>query len=224
MARIMYPDRKDDEWKRTKEHWGAAWDDKRKVMLGEFSEIVKQSGVVCVGGIVDSAHFQKVADSDPDFKAIWRDPVYMSFHSLLMRGIDKTEVIDTSSSIGLVIDDDEQFSMSVYRYFNMFKKELDPQLRGRYDEATLAKMKRVKERVTTISFADDASHPGLQAADMIAYETRRMMIERKKNPDTSSELYERLTFFGSNQPKFYTPEDIDALQLRTKEAIADGVI
>ena len=59
---------------------------------------------------------------------------------------------------------------------------------------------------------------------MIAYETRRMMKERIKNPDFTSKLYEHLTFFGSNQPKFYRPEDIDALQESTKEAIANGVV
>jgi hypothetical protein len=220
MSRIMHPDRKDDEWKRVKANWGAAREDKRRMMLSEFSEIVKQSGAVCVGGIVDAAHFRKVADSDSAFKIIYKDPAYMSFHSLLMRGIDKVEMIDTHSSIGLVIDDDEGFSMEVYKQFNAFKKELDPQLKGRYDELTLGKMRRVKERVHTISFADDASHPGLQAADMIAYETRRMMIERSKNPDATSELYEQLTFFRSNQPKFYRPVDIDALQAGVHDAIA----
>ncbi len=197
---------------------------KRNALLRELSEIVRESGVVCVGGIVDAAHFRKVADSDRAFKLIYKDPIYMSFHSLLMRGIDKADMVDMHSSIGLVVDDDEGFSMEVYKRFNSFKKELDPQLRGRYDEPTIAKMKRVKDRVQTISFADDASHPGLQAADMVAYETRIMMIERIKSPDYTSELYDRLTFFRSNQPKFYRPVDIDALQASLKEAIADGVI
>lgn len=224
MARIMHPDRKPDEWKETKKLWGAAWDDKRKVMLKEFSEIIQQSGAVCVGGIVDAAYFKKVADSDPIFKTIWKDPVYMSLHSLLMRGIDKTEIIDKHSAISLVVDDDEEFATSIYKHLNCFKKLDDPQLNARWDEQTKVKLKRVKERIKMISFADDSTHPGLQAADMIAYETRRMMIERINTPGTTSELYERLTFFGSNQPKFYRPEDLDTLQERTKEAIANGVI
>lgn len=224
MARIMYPDRKDDEWKKIKEQWGQSWEDKRDVMLSELATIVKGSGAICVGGIVDAAHFRKVADSDPAFRVICKDPIYFSFQSLLMRGIDKTEVIDSHSSIGLVIDDDEEFAMEVYRQFNVIKKELDPQLRRRYDESTLAKLKRVKDRVQTISFADDASHPGLQAADMIAYETRRMMVERITNPEATSELYEQLTFFRTNQPKFYRPVDIDALQATIKKGITDGVI
>jgi len=59
---------------------------------------------------------------------------------------------------------------------------------------------------------------------MIAYETRRMMIERIKNPDATSELYEQLTFFRSNQPKFYRPVDIDALREGVHDAIARGQI
>jgi Protein of unknown function (DUF3800) len=224
MARVMHPDRKDDQWKRIKEEWGESWEAKRDVMLGEFATLVKGSGIICVGGIVDAAYFRKVADSDPSFKAIFKDPIYMSFHSLLMRGIDKTEVVDTHASIGIVIDDDEEFAMAVYQQLNNFRKELDPQLRKRYDEPTREKMKRVKDRVHAITFADDASHPGLQAADMIAYETRKMMVERITTPDATSELYEQLTFFRTNQPKFYRPVDIDALQAGLKEAIANGAI
>jgi hypothetical protein len=59
MARIMYPDRKDDEWKKIKDEWGESWKVKRDAMLREFAGLVRVSGIVCVGAIIDAAHFRK---------------------------------------------------------------------------------------------------------------------------------------------------------------------
>ncbi len=224
MARIMAPDRKDDEWKKIKDDWGESWVAKRDAMLREFSGLVRVSGIVCIGAIIDAAHFRKVADSDPDFKKLYRNSIYMAFHSFVMRGIDKTEVIDKHAPIGIVIDDDEEFAMEVYKQLNVLRKDLDPQLKGRYDEATRERMKRVNERVHSICFVNDVSYPAVQAADMIAFETRRMMTEIVTNPEASTELYDDLTFLRTHQPKFYRPENIDDLQASLKEAIANGVI
>jgi len=69
----------------------------------------------------------------------------------------------------------------------------------------------------TLCFVDDVSYPGVQAADMIAYESCSVM----KNPDAKSELYDELTFYRSNQPGFYRPEVIDDLRGSLKQAIAD---
>src|SRR6202040_3582794 len=45
MARIMSPDRKDDAWKKVKDDWGDSWETKRKIMLRDFSELVRDSGI-----------------------------------------------------------------------------------------------------------------------------------------------------------------------------------
>jgi hypothetical protein len=69
-------------------------------------------------------------------------------------------------------------------------------------------------------FGNDKSYPGIQAADILAYESRRLMIERTKNPDYEpTELYLALTFFLHHQPKLYTPAILDELAQRTNEAL-----
>jgi hypothetical protein len=224
MARIMFPDSKDDEWKKVKADWGTSWETKRDAMLLEFAQLVRHSGVACVGAIVDSKHFRLVADREPDFKKLYKDPIYMALHTFVMRGIDKTEVIDKHSPIGIVVDEDEEFAMGVYHHFCGLRKNLDEQIKKTHDKATSDSIARFMERIHAISFVNDASYPGIQAADMIAYEARRLMVERAKNPDFTSELYDELTFLRQHQPKFYTPEVIDDCQASLKEAIANGTV
>jgi hypothetical protein len=223
LARIMNPDLKDDKWKKVKEIWGTSWEAKRDAMLNELSDFIRESGIVCVGAIVDSAHFRKVCAENPEFKKLYRDPIFLAFHSFVMRGIDKTEGIE-KSPIGIIVDDDEEFAMKVYQQLNSLRKALDPQLAGRYDERTTASLKRVKDRIHSITFVNDEFCPGVQAADMIAYEARRIMVERITNPDATSALYDDLTFRRTHQPRFYTPAVIDELNVSLKEAIADGTI
>lgn len=224
MARIMSPDSKDDEWKQVKEDWGKDWEIKRDAMLKEFASLVGNSPVVCVGAIVDSKHFRIVADSDPDFKKLYRDPIFMAFHTFVLRGIDKTEAIDKHSPIGIVVDDDEEFAMKIYQQLNTLRKDLDNELKKNYDEDVRAHLRRVKDRIHAITFVDDVSYPAVQAADMIAYEARKIMVARLKDPDATSDLYNELTFSRIHQPKFYRPEVIDELQISLKENIANGTI
>ncbi len=57
MARIMSPNNKNDEWTKVKEDWAGSWEAKRDMMLLQFSEIVREAPVVCVGAIVDAKAF-----------------------------------------------------------------------------------------------------------------------------------------------------------------------
>lgn len=202
MSRIMFPDRQDDGWKKVKEEWGSGWEKKRTIMLREFGEIVRGSDIVCIGALVDSQHFRILADKDALFKKAQRDPIHMAFHTFVMRAIDATEVIDKYSPIGIVIDDDKEFAMACYKQLESLKSLAE---RG-------PNFARVKERVHAISFVNDASYPGVQAADMIAYEARRIMVERMTSPDATSDLYDDLTFLRTHQPKFYTAGVLDQLQ------------
>jgi len=214
MSRIMFPDGRDDDWKKVKEDWGTAWEKKRDLMLRELSEIICDAKIVCVGAVVDSKHFRAICDADPDFKKAHRDPVHMAFHTFVMRGIDRVETTDKCSSIGIVIDNDKEFAMECYKQLESLKDL------AAHDQ----KFARVKERVHAISFVKDDSYPGVQAADMIAYEARRAMVERITNPDYTSELYDNLTFARTHQPHFYTKEVLDGLHAELKKGIADGSI
>jgi hypothetical protein len=217
MSRIMVPlekDKKDDDWRKVKEKWGHEWGKKRDIMLDQFSELILDAKIVCVGAVVDSKHFKSLCGIDPQFKTVHRDPVHMAFHTFVMRAIDRVETVDKYSPIGIVIDNDREFAMKVYE-----------QLEGLKDSGAHGqKFSRVKERVHAISFVNDDSYPGVQAADMIAYEARRVMVERITDPTYTSELYDNLTFARIHQPHFYTPAALDALHSELKESIANGSV
>jgi hypothetical protein len=207
MARITRPENKDDEWKKLREQWGEEkWNKLIPIILDEFGEIVRESRIACVGAVVDSQHFREIAAKDRLFKKAHKDPIHLAFHQFIMRAIDKIEVVDKLSMIGIVIDNDREFAMACYKQLESLKSLADHphEFRDRF--------LRVKQRVHSMCFVDDAFFPGVQAADMIAYEARRIMVERMTNPDATSELWADLTFNGIHLPGFYDAKTLDELQ------------
>ncbi len=196
MARIMCPDSKDDEWRKIKNEWGDECEPKRTLMLNDFAATVRSAEIVCVGAVVDAAHFRSLCAAHAKFKDRFKDPAYMEFDTLVMRGIEKTEIIDKCSPISLVVDDHQQFSIECYQYLNELKRNFP----------------KVRDRIHGICIVNDKSYTAVQAADMIAFESRRLMVERMKDPQTPmSELYKSLTLYAIHQPSFYTPAVLDEL-------------
>jgi len=193
MREIMFGKRR---WQEVRARWGTEWEAKRRDMLIDFASIVKDSSLACVGAVVDAAHYRGLPQSE--FKEGMPDSVHLAFHMLVMRGIEKTEITDNCSPVGIVIDDDKDSYQFCYQVLDALKDKFE-------------KVRRVK----SISFANDDFFPGLQASDMIAYEARKLMQNSQgKQPESVEgipELYSLLTFFGIHQPKRYTPEVLDRL-------------
>jgi hypothetical protein len=191
-------------WLEVKNRWGLEWEVKRDVMLREFAAIIRDANVVCVGAVVDAAHLRSLPESE--FRRTFTDSLYLAFHQLVMGGIEATEIIDRHSSISIVVDDDKDSYSKCYEYLQTLKNVIP----------------KVKERVCAICFADDRSYPILQAADMIAYESRRVMLKKKANPAVTLEeinaplgLFGDLTMYSINQPMLYTPAVLDRLNSRS---------
>jgi hypothetical protein len=207
MARITKPENKDDDWKKLKEKWGEAkWDKVMPVILQELGEVVRESRIACVGAIVDSQHFRELAAKDKLFRKAYKDPIHMAFHFFIMSAMDKIEMVDKESPIGVVVDNDKEFAIACYKQLESLKNLAD------YPNPFQSRFSRVKRRIHSMCFVDDASYPGVQAADMIAYEARRIMVERMSNPEATSDLYGDLTFMGIHQPGFYDAKVLDELQ------------
>ncbi|HYB60318.1 MAG TPA: DUF3800 domain-containing protein [Methylomirabilota bacterium] len=204
LSRIMFPQRKDDEWKDIWLKWGKEWEGKRDLMLGDFASVVLGSQIVCIGAVVDADHFRSLPDCE--FKKEAKNPILLSFQKVLMEGIEKTEVIDKHSPISVVIDDDEEYAMDCYKWLSDLKKD--------------ARLQKVKDRIHGICFVNDADYPGIQVSDMIAFEARRLMVERMKTPGVSpSKLYSALTKHGIHQPQLMTAEFLDRLSRNVNEAL-----
>jgi hypothetical protein len=207
MARITRPESKDDDWKKLKEKWGEdRWNKTMPLILRELGELVRESRIACVGAVVDSKRFRELAAQDKLFKKAYKDPIHMAFHFFIMRAIDKIEVVDKRSPIGVVVDNDKEFAMACYKQLESLKSLAD------YPNPFQAQFVRVKQRIHSMCFVDDASFPGIQAADVISYEARRIMVERMTDPNATSELYGDLTFMGTHQPGFYDAKVLDDLR------------
>jgi len=210
MNRIMFPERKEDEWLDIRKKWGRDWEAKRDLMLDDFAATIRNAHLVCIGAAVDAKHFRSLPESE--FKKEAKDPVYLAFHTLVMRGIEKTETVDKCSPISIVVDDgDEEYSIGCIKLLNSLKQHPSP------------KFQKVRDRIDGMCFGNDRSYPGLQAADMVAYEARRLLVERIKDPKAEpSKLYESLTLLLIHQPGLYTPAILDQLERGTLEAIREG--
>jgi len=193
MRCVMFPDRSGcDRWAETKEQWGEAWEAKRDRMLAQFAHLILYCNLACVGSVVDSAHFRSMPDSR--FKRQHKDPVFLSFYTLLMESLDKVDRVDKCLSVSLIIDDEAQYGMECYRVLNELKETFP----------------RVRNRVSALTLGNDAVYPGLQIADMIAYEARARMVAKLADqniPPTSR--FVALTRMGVHQPKLWTAEYLD---------------
>jgi hypothetical protein len=191
---LIEPERdKSGEWQEIKARWGQDWERKRDAMLDEFGRILRDSHLAAVGSVVDAAYFRSMPDSN--WKKGMKDPLFLGLFTLLMESLDRIDVLNRSMSLAVVIDDDPQYAKDCY--------DLLTQLKNMFP--------RVRERISAITFADDKQYPALQMADLIAHESRSLMLDRQRGKKAEpSSLYISLTRRGIHQPKFWTGESLDA--------------
>jgi hypothetical protein len=202
MAEINYPElKKNSEWLKKKIEWDVTWESRREHMLDEFATIVHQTNMASIGNVVDADHFRKLPDSP--FKQAMRNPLYLSLYHTVIDTIDRLDrVAGSQFSLSIVFDEDEEYAMKCYELLSGLKKAFP---------------EKIGKRIDGICFGNDKAYPGIQAADMIAYESRSLMIAKKadhKSPP--SNLFKLLTRDGLNMPTLYTPEELDELQAKWK--------
>lgn len=205
MRCITDPERNNcSEWLKIKNDWGDLWEMRRDDMLKEFSSILLHARLACVGCAVDAKHFRTMPDSA--FKRDLKDPLFFSFYVLLRNAIEKVEKIDKSSSISIVVDDDEQYAMRCYEFLNGAKRHFPV----------------IRERITAITFGNDGAYPALQMADMVAFESRMALVERMKDAKSEPSLnYIALTKKMLHQPNLCTAEVLVSLAVSWRPSQAE---
>jgi hypothetical protein len=193
MRLVMNPERdKSGEWERLRAKSGKGWEGRRDAMLMDFSTILDDSRLACVGCVVDSNHFRKMPSSP--WRDNMQDPLFLGLYTLIMNSLDKIDRVDKKSTVSLVVDDDPQYAKDCYDLLDALK----------------TKFPRVNDRVTAITFGDDSAYPALQMADMIAFEARSLMVKRLSAPDyAATGLYTALTKRQIHQPTFWSAEYLD---------------
>jgi hypothetical protein len=181
------------EWLKTKNQWGSNWEARSKEIINSFAFLLMNSHAVCVGSTVDSAHFEKLPD-DSQFKQQLKNPLYMSFHHAIMTALDKIDRIGDDQHLCIVLDEDRDYAMKCYDVLLGLRIAFE----------------KVRKRVDSICFGSSKAFPALQAADMIAYESRNLMIQQMQDPNTEiSDVYKMLTRKGIHRPHLYNATVLD---------------
>jgi hypothetical protein len=129
--------------------------DKKLAMLEQFIQLIQKHVKAGFGVGLKAAHYRTVVKKLEHSGLVtnpFHAPVFClariiklaAFHTLLK---------SSEQAIEVVLDDSEQYSMKFYSYFSKLKQ------RNAF----------VKERISSITFADDEKWFPLQAADMLAY-------------------------------------------------------
>ena len=179
MGAILHAD-EHPQWSVVKKRWGDEWDARREDMLKRFSQLIYDEKLLCVGAIVDCHAFKTAAI--PKLRAkLDNDPHYLAFQWTITTSIRNVEWGDSDALLGLLIDDDYDKAVHCYGLLHALKKDLP----------------EVKKRISGICFCNDEKYPGIQAADIIAHESRRLFTGEEAHP---SERFLRLTWDGQHQP------------------------
>jgi hypothetical protein len=212
MSKIMKPDGPDiaykpNAWDDVRSTWGRDWEKNRNDMLEEFARIVASLPLVAIGAVVDTTAYKELRAKG--CLVAERDPNVFSFHRVIMEGLRSIKDVNQLGTLSIIVDDDPD---NAWGYYDLAKG-----LRNHPDKETFA---CVSERLHGLCFGDDKAYPGLQAADILSWVSRRFMVDKKNDEDhLPSGLLRLLTFDGLHQPRVYTREKLMTLSENTKEAL-----
>jgi hypothetical protein len=183
------------DWEKFAEQWHAALERHnisdfhmaklkgQDAVLEDFVGIIKRnSNVLCgVGAAINTQVYRAMPQV---FRNKAGHPHFLAFSTIVKLAIDRIEAFAREVGFGdevflaLIFDQDEQLSQECFKLLNKLKK---------IDE-------RVRKRVTGLCFCNRRQVYPLQAADMIAYETRAEIDRRINRPqEPVSKIFAAMT-------------------------------
>lgn len=201
VSAMLHPTSKNG-WLPTSQKYGDKWLGKCQEILDEFAAIVEQEKIVCFGAVVDAIAFQSLSLPILQERTMG-DPHYLAFESTVVGALTKVLWGDTNATMGLIMDDDEEKAKHCYDLYRLLRKH-NPQ---------------AKERLSGICFASDDLYPGIQAADMLAHESRRLMVDSEP---AASERFKKLTCNCEHQPILLTAQRLREWEAELQEEHDSG--
>lgn len=134
---------------------------KRDEVLQEFVQVIREAKLIGVGVAVEMAAWNKQKKDHPELT--WGAGVQQfCLERILSRMIEMLHDAGVDEKIALVFDTDPEFGAN---RFNLFC-------------ALMGHDPRAAQRLTSITFGHPAHYPGLQCADVLAWETRKEQIQK----------------------------------------------
>jgi len=192
VSAILHPTEKNG-WLQVKDRWGVDYANKCEQMFDDFASVIEETRVVCAGAVLDALSFRNM--SLPLLKAELKeeDPHYFAFEVTVLTSLEKVLWTDAEGVLGIMVDDDEEKAIQCYRLLRLLKSH----------------NVKAKERIGGICFASDALYPGIQAADMLAHEARRLMTGSQAEP---SKRFLRMTCNLQHQPMLFNAVTLQKIE------------
>lgn len=167
----------------------------RKQLQREFIDLIGSADIHGVFAAIDLRGWDEVADVVGDLRAEhgMSDPYYVAFQQLMETIAIGMEHLPPDRRLHLVFDNRDGHG-KVIRLYDSLKGADNPHLAF------------VADRLGSIAFADSKQLPGLQAADLLAYEVRKHFVECEyaivpKPLRPQWQLLQRRLMYGQHFPR-----------------------
>jgi Protein of unknown function (DUF3800) len=161
---------------RNEEPYGSWSDAKKKKCLSKFIRIARDNTWFAIGGMVPTKHYDQILAPeirDPRLGELgFEHPYHFCFQMLFVRMMEylNNEIderfprkLGFKEKVAFVFDRQQQFEALATRNFNRIKKIIDPE-----------------DRLASITYGSKQDHIPLQAADLLAFYTRRILTHQNQ--------------------------------------------
>lgn len=158
------------------------WDQtKRDEVLCEFVRVINETPMSGVGVAVDVAAWRRHKRAAPH---LFSDSIQQfCLERILSRVVGQMHDAGIDESLALVFDTDPEFGANRFKLFC----------------ALMGHDQRAARRLTSITFAHAAHYPALQAADLLVWETRRELMQKRERHQSTRRWQAMFT----NMPNYH---------------------
>ena len=159
-------------------------------LIDEAISLIKAKALAGFGVAVNTKYWRSMS---PEARKRIGDPHMLCFQRIIKLVIKNLTKAGITYPIAAIFDDSEEYGVRCYRMMSQLRREVP----------------EVKERIGSISFADDQIYYPLQAADMIAYESAKELRQKAEGYKSRSSFSTLVTPDGSSAPLEYDSEYYD---------------
>lgn len=146
----------------TGQYQNLGWDTaKRDSVVEEFVQAINECKMSGVGIAVEVAAWRRRKREYPNLQ--WGSVQQFCLERILRRVVDKLHSAEIDGTIAVVFDTDPEFGPN---RFNVFC-------------ALMGHDQRAARRLSSITFGHPVYYPGLQCADLLVWETRKELMQKK---------------------------------------------
>lgn len=184
----------------TGEYGKLGWDEqKRDKVLLDFIDIIKDNQLIGFGVGVDVKAWRIYRKNSNIGKSKLGDVQYFCFARIMRMLTDRLSKALPHELVSITFDTDPEFAANRLRFFQTYRAHND----------------FMRKYMTSITFADPLSILGLQAADILAWETRKDLIQKLGGYNSNKRYQALITVLPGYHPE-YISEFWDDEEMRKK--------